>query len=154
MVVSKGPDWYVKITDFGISKRAVEGHTVLHTLTGTAAFTAPEVFGFVQRDNRSNSSYTNAVDIWSLGVLTFLMLTGETLFKDPYRLCQYVGGSFKFPLDFLCKNEVSEQGRVFIRSLMAPKPEDRPEAKECLEHPWLDYLIEDAPHETQRYYLL
>ena len=37
---------------------------------------------------------------------------------------------------------------------MAPRSEDRPRAKECLEHPWLDCLIEDAAYEAQRYYLL
>ena len=154
MVVSKGPDWWVKIADFGISKRETEGHTVFHTVTGTPAFTAPEVLGFVQRDNRLNDSYTNAIDIWSLGVITLLILTGEILFKDQRRLGQYISGSFEFPLNVLLANKVSEQGCSFVRSLMAPKSKDRPRAKECLEHPWLDCLKEDAAHETQRYYLL
>ena len=152
--MSKGPDWWVKITDFGISKRAIEGLTVLHTLTGTPAFTAPEILGFVQPDNRSNDSYINAIDVWSLGVITFLILTGETLFKDPRRLGQYISGRFKFPLDVLLANKVSEQGCSFVRSLIAPKSEDRLRAKECLEHSWLECLIEDAAHETQRYYFL
>ena len=151
--MSEGPDWWVKITDFGISKRAVEGLTELHTRIGTPAFAAPEVLGLVQPDNRSNNSYTNAVDIWSLGVITFLILTGEILFKDPSRLGHYISGAFLFPLDVLLANKVSGQGCVFIRSLMAPKSEDRPRAKACLEHPWLDCLIEDAAHESQRYYI-
>jgi len=150
LVVYKGPDWWVKIADFGISKRATEGLTDLRTLTGTPAFAAPEVLGFVQSSDRPNDSYTNAVDIWSLGVITFLILTGETLFKDQRRLGQYVRGSFQFPSDVLLLNKVSEQGCDFIRSSMAPRSEDRLRAKECLQHPWLDFLTEATAPETQR----
>ena len=152
MIVCKGPDWWVKIADFGISKRATEGLTALRTLTGTPAFAAPEVLGYFRPNNRSNDSYTNSVDIWSLGVITFLILTGETLFKDQGLLGQYIAGSFTFPSDVLFANKVSAQGSDFAKSLMAPKSEDRPEVKECLQHPWLYYLTE--PTETQRYYLL
>jgi len=142
--VRKLPDWWVKIADFGISKRATEELTALRTLTGTPAFAAPEVLGFTQSD-----SYTNAVDIWSLGVITFLILTGKTLFKDQRRLGQYVTGSCTFPSDILLANEVSAQGCEFVRSLMAPKSEDRPGAEECSQHLWLAHTELAAP-ETQR----
>ena len=149
--MSKGPDWWVKIADFGISKRATEGVTVLRTQTGTPAFAAPEVLGFLRPGDESDDSYTNAVDIWSLGVITFLILTGKILFKDSRRLGQYVAGSFTFPSDVLLASKTSTQGCEFVRSLMAINSEDRPGVKECLQHPWLSYLIE-VP-KTQRYYL-
>jgi serine/threonine protein kinase len=76
--VSKGPQWWVKIADFGISKRAVEGLTGLHTLTGTQGFTAPEVLGYGPINDPPDILYTNAVDIWSTGVIALLVLTGET----------------------------------------------------------------------------
>ena len=123
----KGPDWWVKIADFGISKRATEDITALRTLTGAPAFAASEVLGFTQSD-----SYTNAVDIWSLGVIVFLILTGETLFKIS-RLGQYVTGRFAFPAQILLANKVSRQGCEFVRGLMAPKSEDRPGAEESLQ---------------------
>jgi serine/threonine protein kinase len=135
----------VKIADFGISKRAIEELTALRTLTGTPAFAAPEVLGFTQSD-----SYTNAVDIWSLGVIAFLILTGETLFKDQRCLGQYVTGRFTFPSDVLLAHKVSGQGCEFVKSLMALKPEDRPGAEESLQNPWLACLIEPAAPETQR----
>ena len=149
MIVRKGPDWWVKIADFGISKRATEGLTALRTRTGTPAFTAPEVLGYLQLGNASIDSYTNAVDIWSVGVITFLILTGETLFKDPSRLNQYVAGSFTFASDILFSKKVSARGCDFVTSLMAPKPEDRPGVKQCIQHPWLPCLTEAS--ETQRY---
>ena len=149
----KGPEWWVKIADFGISKRTREGLTALRTLTGTPASTAPEVlFSFLQSNNRTNDSYTDAVDIWSLSVIAFSILTGETLFKDQSRLFQYVNGSYKLPLDVLLANKVSGQGCDFIKSLMAPRPEDRPGAEACLQHPWLDSLIEATSLEIQRYF--
>ena len=117
----------MKIADFGISKRATEELTALRTLTGTPAFAAPEVLGFTQSD-----WYTNAVDIWSLGMITFLILTRETLFKDQRRLGQYVAGRFLFPSNALFANNVSKQGCEFVRSLMALKSEDRPGAGERL----------------------
>ncbi|MCJ1424382.1 hypothetical protein MMC29_002270 [Sticta canariensis] len=86
LIVCKGPDWWVKIADFGISKRATEGHTVLRTQIGTPAFAAPEVLGCFQLDDTSIDSYTNAVDIWSLGVMIFRILTSKPPFKDQHRL--------------------------------------------------------------------
>ena len=154
MVVHKGPDWWVKIADFGIAKRATEGLTALRTLASTPAFAAPEVLGFSQAGDGSNDSYTNAVDIWSLGVVTFLILTGETLFKDQRRLGQYVMGGFAFPSDFLLANKVSIYGHDFVKSLMAPTSEDRPGAIECLQHPWLHCLTEAPESQSQRYYHL
>jgi serine/threonine protein kinase len=152
--VYKGPDWWVKIADFGISKRATEGLTALHTQIGIPAFTAPEVFGAFQMGPGSNDSYTNAVDIWSLGVITFLILTGEILFNDKRPLRRYVSDDYEFPSDVLLKNKVSGYGCWFVKGLMAVKFQDRPGAKECLQHKWFESLIEDVAHETQRYCFL
>ncbi|MCJ1269155.1 hypothetical protein MMC22_009044 [Lobaria immixta] len=105
LVKHKGPDWWVKIADFGISKRATEGLTALRTRGGTPAFTAPEAHDFFQSDDRLNDPYTNAVDIWSLGVITFLILTGVTLFKEVRSLRLYAAGRDKFPLDALLANK-------------------------------------------------
>lgn len=40
---SRGPDWWVKVSDFGISKRVEEDLTALRTLTGALDFLAPEI---------------------------------------------------------------------------------------------------------------
>ena len=149
LVVSKGPKWWVKIADFGISKRAIEGKTVLQTLAGTPAFAAPEVLGFFQPGKSPDRSYTNAVDIWSLAVIGFLILTGEAIFKDSRRLNQYVDGSFLFPSKALLDKEVSPQGCDFLKCLMAPTADDRPTAEESTQHPWLLTLKETS--EIRRY---
>lgn len=155
MVAYRGPEWWVKIADFGISKRAREGHTALRTLIGTPSFTAPEIlFSFLQSDHQNDDVYTDAVDIWSLSVIAFLILTGETLFKDQSRLFQYVSGKYEFPLAILLANKISGHGCEFVKSLMAPNSEDRPGAKECLQHRWLGSLMGATGPEFQRYLLI
>lgn len=133
----------MKIADFGISKRTRTESTSLRTFTGTRAFMAPELFGISPR-------YTNSVDIWSLGVIAYLILTGETLFQNPDRLGEYVDGILAFPSDVLLENNVSLDGCDFIKSLMAPFSKDRPGAKESRQSPWLAYTTEHVDPETQR----
>ena len=151
LVASKGPDWWVKIADFGISKRATEGITALRTQTGTPTFAAPEVLGFFQPGDKAHDSYTNAVDIWSLGVIAFLILTGDTPFKDQRRLGQYVAGAFTFSPDVLTSRKVSAEGCELIENMMAPRSVDRLGATECLDHLWLKRLTnlyEDARYDV------
>ena len=137
----KGPNWWVKIADFGISKRATEGLTALRTLAGTPAFMAPEIVPYLRKDG-SSPQYTYTVDTWSLGVITFLILTGETLFREPARLGQYITGDFHFPSATLLANNVSVPGCDFVKRSMEPVPENRPSMEACRQHPWLQSLQE------------
>ena len=127
-----------------------EGLTALRTLTGTPAFAAPEVLGFSQHAV-SDDSYSNKVDIWALGVITFLLLTGETLFQDQRRLGQFVSGSFPFPLGTLLANKVSTMGCEFVYVAMAPTAQNRPGAEECLHHAWVVSYEEIATTQLERY---
>jgi serine/threonine protein kinase len=140
-VKSKGPDWWVKIGDFGISKRAEVGLTALRTLSGTFDFQAPEIlarFGvFDDGDLEISKEYTVAVDIWSLGEIVFRALTGEQAFPIK-SLRTYIKGTSTFPLDVLHAHGVSSEGCDLLKSLMAPKPKDRLTAKEALEHKWIE----------------
>jgi serine/threonine protein kinase len=149
LVVSKQPDWWVKIADFGISKRAIEQVTALHTSAGTFAFAAPEVQPGLQSFTQADS-YTNSVDIWSLGVIAFLILTGEILFKDLRRLSQYVAGTFSFPDDTLLAHDITQEACVFIHNLLEAKPEDRPTAEDCLQSLWLASPTESTTLQIQR----
>ncbi|KAK5131028.1 hypothetical protein LTR08_001378 [Meristemomyces frigidus] len=149
LVVRRGPDWWVKIADFGISKRATEGLTALRTAIYTPAFVAPEVLGYIQTDDLSDGGYTHAVDIWSLGVIAFLIVTGETYFKDQRRLVQYALGRLIFPVDTLRANSVSASGCDFIRSSMASEPKDRPTVEGCLQHTWFIDLDEADDQQQQ-----
>ena len=91
-----------------------EGVTALRTLTGNPVFAAPEIHPFLQRTDVSSETYTNAVDIWSLGVLTFLILTGRNLFMDYRYLAQYVAGKASMPFQIMEENGVSAHGKGFV----------------------------------------
>ena len=144
LVVCKGPDWWVKLTDFGISKRATEGLTALRTVAGTPDFMAPEVLL-----SPTNQSYTNAVDIWSLGVITFLLLTGKAPFKDLNRLLAYATDRLAFPLDTLVANKVSQPGCQFVCRSMQSNPEKRPRVGECQQDSWLQGFEEEFEFGSQ-----
>ena len=62
-------DGVVKLLDFGIAREPKEGQGKDTTILGTAGYAAPEQFGFQQTDGRS--------DIYSVGVLFYVMLTGR-----------------------------------------------------------------------------
>jgi len=96
-----------------------------------------KVFGIFLSSNKLKDSYTNAVDIWSLGVIAFLILIGEILFKDSYSLRLYVASNFFFPTNVLLVKKISAQECTFVRSLMAPRLENRSRVKDCLQHSWL-----------------
>jgi serine/threonine protein kinase len=69
--------------------------------------------------------------------MTFLLLTGEILFEDQRRLGQYVADRFEFSSNSLFANNISEKEHDFIKNSMKPKPENRLNVAECLQHPWL-----------------
>ncbi|KAJ3020572.1 Ribosomal protein S6 kinase beta-1 [Thoreauomyces humboldtii] len=71
-----GADGHVLLTDFGLSKVALDARTVC----GTIEFMAPEVL-----DDRRTEGYDKAVDFWSLGVMLFDMLTGSPPFTGQNR---------------------------------------------------------------------
>jgi serine/threonine protein kinase len=147
--VNKGPQWWVKIADFGISKRAVEGLTAFHTRAGTIAFAAPEVLWNGSTNQGPGDTYTNAVDIWSTGVIMFLILTGEI---DLQSLQRYGLGSINFPLKPLHARSISESGCDLTQALMARKPQQRPTAKQSLQHTWLTQLDGNETHVPTRYF--
>lgn len=66
-------DGHVLLTDFGLSKVAVDGNHRCRSMTGTLEYMAPEVL--------LQESYGTAVDWWSFGILGFDLLTGGSPFR-------------------------------------------------------------------------
>ena len=70
------PGTLIKICDFGYSKRPEVEQSQCKSIVGTPAYLAPEVL--------SNKPYRGtAVDVWSAGVLLYVMLVGAYPFEDP-----------------------------------------------------------------------
>ncbi|KAI1861560.1 hypothetical protein JX265_009527 [Neoarthrinium moseri] len=133
MVVTQGPDWFVKIADFGISKRRQQGVTTLHTMQrGTLGFVAPEVLGFY-----SNGTYTYSVDMWSFGAVIYRIITNTTAFGSPAELFKYSSGIADFPTDQFDGKSLSCEVQEYISALMKPDPKDRLSAVSASSHPWI-----------------
>ena len=64
---------HLLLTDFGLSKEAVDGEHRCRSMTGTVEYMAPEVI--------QQQSYGTAVDWWSFGILGFDLLTGASPFR-------------------------------------------------------------------------
>jgi serine/threonine protein kinase len=125
-VVSRSASsWDVRIGDFGISKRVNADETALRTITGTRHYMAPELDPWLA-DNEEDHSYTQAVDIWALGILLFQMLTLQMTFPDPASLRKYFKGRIAFPEEPLLQESVTSPCIEFLMAVLQPNPKDRP----------------------------
>jgi serine/threonine protein kinase len=136
--------WWVKITDFGISKRIEDSLGAPSTVRGTPQFIAPELFGsFVTSTGQAAVSVNPyAADIWALGEIAFQMLTKQPSFKSVFQLLQYAHDSQNnpFPVSLLMRYNISAIGQAFVSSLMSVSPERRLTVVQALEHQWIKQL--------------
>ena len=127
-------DSLIKISDFGIAKYLISNQGIkMYTGCGTPNYIAPEII-------KGNKAYTDKVDIWSLGVLFYVMLCGYPPFvseKDEEDLNDIiVKGDFQFP-----ESEwkgVSEAAKDLIRKMIVLDPSKRLSAKQVLNHEWMN----------------
>jgi len=117
----------IKIADYGLSKYNEEE---LKSLVGTPQYWAPEMLL-----GRGRKAYNERVDLWSLGVLLYVMLYGRYPFKGDRANEQIKAGIFDLSHP---KNEPSEEAKDLIRKLLKVNPAERLPLNECLEHPWFE----------------
>ncbi|RSL60932.1 hypothetical protein CEP53_005274 [Fusarium sp. AF-6] len=131
MVVDKSPEWFVKIADFGISKRRHHDTSLLTMQRGTLGFAAPEVIG-----STSDQSYTYSADMWSLGAMVYRILTSKMAFDSMRDLFKYASGELEFPVGPLESCNISQRGQEFVLMLMESCPGSRGSAASARNHPW------------------
>jgi calcium/calmodulin-dependent protein kinase I len=138
LVVDMPPEknWWVKIGDFGISKRAAKGDEDFSTVLGTAGYMAPEVSP--GEPGSQKAKYTRAADMWALGAICVRLMTGGPAFH-PKGLHDYYHYNGPFTPDkALSKSGTSPDGCDFIRKLMARTPSQRLTAEEAAAHNWIN----------------
>jgi len=121
----------IKIIDFGTSL-VYDPSKSLDEKLGTPYYIAPEVL---------NKNYGPKCDIWSTGVIVYILLSGMPPFNgqsDQEIMKKVRAGKFHF--EDKCWNSISENAKDFIRKLLTFKQEDRPSAQEALAHPWITEL--------------
>ncbi|KAL6406335.1 serine/threonine protein kinase [Ilyonectria robusta] len=134
-----GP-WWVKLSDFGISKRLEEAASGATTAMGTAEYMAPERLRCLP-----DIKYP-AADMWALGVMTFSILTKSCMFPSPLCILEYEASpDTLFPRGSLDDFHVSLDGQTFIRALMKPKPDERLDSKAAICHAWVQSWMPSAP---------
>ncbi|NXM62636.1 HUNK kinase, partial [Illadopsis cleaveri] len=138
----------IKITDFGLSNTArFEGlsQELLHTQCGSSAYPAPELL--------AHKKYGPKVDVWSIGVSMFAMLTGTLPFTvERFNIKQLyqkmlIGETSPIPSDI-------SPAVHFMQSLLEPDPAKRPGVKEAIKDKWLNEgfsrrRLNSAAHENR-----
>ncbi|XP_043566467.1 calcium/calmodulin-dependent protein kinase type IV isoform X2 [Chiloscyllium plagiosum] len=130
LYASPTPDALLKIADFGLSK-ITEEQVTMKTICGTPGYCAPEIL--------RGYAYGPEVDMWSVGVITYILLCGFEPFYDE-RGDQYM---FKRILncdyDFVSPwwDEVSLNAKDLVRKLIVLDPKKRLTTYQALQHPWV-----------------
>jgi len=127
---SKKPE-DLKIIDFGLATY-LEPMCRLHNSVGSAYYKAPEVV---------NKDYCEKCDIWSVGVICFILLGGYAPFdgeNDEEITKMIIEGDFDF--DDPQWEMVSDYAMDFIEECLTYNEKHRPSAAEALSHPWLEKI--------------
>lgn len=128
-IVFSDSDGQLKVLDFGMSVFC-RPHENLRNVFGTLAYCSPEM---------ANKWCGQKTDIWSAGVMLYFMLSGHPPFAHKNkeavlcRLRRHPVVGFNRPV----WDDVSDEAKSFIRKLLSPSVDQRPTAKEALEHVWL-----------------
>jgi len=122
----------VKLADFGLSKIISDGvqKQMMQTACGTPGYVAPEVL--------SADGYDKEVDLWSIGVITYILLCGFPPFYNehlPVLFEAIMNAEYDYPEDYW--DEISDTAKNFIDRLLVIEPEKRMTTTQALAHPWL-----------------
>ncbi|KAK6311600.1 hypothetical protein J4Q44_G00172640 [Coregonus suidteri] len=120
----------IRIVDFGLSRR-MDSVTEVREILGTPEYVAPEILNY--------EPISTATDMWSIGVLTYVMLTGESPFLGDNKQETFLNIS-QVNVDYSqdAFEGVSSLAIDFIKTLLLKNPRKRTTAEECLNHPWLN----------------
>ncbi|KAJ5788110.1 hypothetical protein N7457_003100 [Penicillium paradoxum] len=117
----------IKISDFGWSVHAPNNRR--QTMCGTLDYLPPEMLKPGSQDNY----YSEKVDLWSLGVLTYEFLVGEAPFEDtPVMTQRRISRA-----DMSVPSFVSPEAKDLIKKLLVLDPAKRIPLEEIQRHPWI-----------------
>jgi calcium-dependent protein kinase len=115
------------------------GLGVMSSRVGTPYYVAPEVL--------TQESYTNKCDVWSIGVIAYLVLSGSLPFHaaDERQTIKLLisDQQAEFPLEIW--ETISPQAQDFCRTLLQKDPNERPTARDAMRHEWIVHHCGDPP---------
>lgn len=127
----------LKVTDFGFAK-FVPNREPLTTPCGTPGYIAPEIL--------NSKSYGPSVDVWSIGVIMYILLCGYPPFysKTAAGMFQLIRKG-EYSMDGPNWGQISDGAKHLVSRLLVLDPNDRASTQEILQHPW---MAEDAAPST------
>ena len=120
----------IKVVDFGLS-RNIDIKKILSSKVGTAYYVAPEILA---------GNYNEKCDIWSSGVILYILLSGEPPFNGPSDsdiLSKIKSYKYDFPAEKW--NNISMEAKDLISKMLLPEKE-RLSASQVLQHPWFNLV--------------
>ncbi|KAK9477855.1 kinase-like domain-containing protein [Lipomyces japonicus] len=153
LLVSQCPGSRVVLVDFGISKYIV-GSRRMTTVIGTPEFSAPEV-GFADNYLRNNRpGYDLKCDLWSLGIVLHILLTGISPFYDPSENASVIARNArecKLNFDDPTWRVISPEAKELVSRLICRDPIERYSIEECFRHSWISnhYLLLQTIYEQK-----
>jgi len=119
----------VKLIDFGMSKILEDENALMNTKLGTPYYISPEIL---------QGKYDKGCDMWSIGVITFVLLTGEPPFygrnaAELFKKIKTCDFDFVQPI----WKTTSKEAEKFICGLIEPNMGKRMTVEQALSHPWI-----------------
>jgi len=130
MFENKGEDAEIKVIDFGLSKKFLDKKIgVMHEGVGTLYSMSPQVLQGV---------YTSQADMWSVGVITYMLLSSHRPFYHKRRkvmIDRIMRVDYTFEKDYW--QSISSEAKDMIDQLLVMDPKKRNNADKALKHTWL-----------------
>jgi calcium-dependent protein kinase len=144
MFENKGPGAEIKVIDFGLSKKFVSSRLgIMKEGVGTLYSMAPQVLQGI---------YTSQADMWSVGVITYMLLSSHRPFYSKKRevmIDKIMRCDYSFKKEYW--EPISDEAKDFINNLLVLDPRARYKANQVQAHEWMhkEFKIEDrAPTES------
>ncbi|XP_032386713.1 death-associated protein kinase 3 [Etheostoma spectabile] len=142
------PNPRIKLIDFGIAHQIKAGNE-FKNIFGTPEFVAPEIVNYEPLGLEA--------DMWSIGVITYILLSGASPFLGETKqetLTNISAVNYDFDEEYF--SNTSELAKDFIRRLLVKDPKKRMTIDDSLQHPWIKVIKrrnvrqEERDHKTER----
>ncbi|XP_042240946.1 death-associated protein kinase 1-like isoform X4 [Homarus americanus] len=132
---------HIKLIDFGLSRVITKAEEV-RDMMGTAEFVAPEIVNY--------EPLCLATDMWAIGVITYILLSGSSPFLGDTQQETFnniTAVDYTFDSEYFCGT--SDLAKDFICRLLVKDARKRLTAEESLAHPWMEPQSQEQEEERR-----